>query len=94
MDLCRITWRSDEVQTYYVRNLRSYDERCSTDSHAYESRLVRLPVALDEGSVTGSGSSISGGGECGGSGPRGAEGGRESGTTTPTPEASTDGGDE
>lgn len=94
LELCRIAWQSDGVHTDYVRTLRSYDEQCSTDTYAYESRLVRLPVVLDEESVTGYGSSINGGGDCGRSGPRGAAGGRERATPTPTPEASTDGGDE
>lgn len=94
LDLCRIAWQSDEIHTDYVRKLRSYDEHCSADTYAYESRLVRLPVALDEESVTGSGSTISGGGNCGGSGPRGVEGGRKRDTPTPTPEVSTNGGEE
>lgn len=94
LELCRIAWRSDEVRTDYVRKLRSYDERCSTGSYAYESRLVRLPVALDEESVTGSGSTISGGGECGRPGPGRPGGSRKRDTATPTPGQSTDRGDE
>jgi hypothetical protein len=62
--LCHISWQSDEVHTDYVRPLRPYDERCRADEHVFESRLIRLPVALDAESVRSYGSSISGSSRC------------------------------
>jgi hypothetical protein len=62
--LCYVSWQSDEVETDYVRELRPYDERCGTDERVFESRLVRLPVALDEDAVNSYRSSISGSGRC------------------------------
>lgn len=60
LELCRISWQPDEVQTDYGRVLRPYDERCGADERAFESRLIRLPVALDEESVNSHGSTIRG----------------------------------
>lgn len=79
LDLCYVSWAPDDIHTSYVRRLRPYDEHCATDATAYESRLVRIPAALDEDSVTSHGSSVSGGGRCGGAGPDGAA---RSGTKT------------
>lgn len=92
LHLCHVSWAPDDVHTSYVRRLRPYDERCAADATAYESRLVRLPAALDEDSVTSHGSSVSGGGRCDGAGPAGTvrESGGGSGAGTPT--QSPDGG--
>lgn len=62
--LCHISWQSDKVHTDYVRPLRPYDERCRADEHVFESRLIRLPVALDAESVRSYGSSVSGSSRC------------------------------
>lgn len=62
LSLCYITWQ-DGIRTAYSRELRPYDEQCSVETNAIESRLIRLPVALDEDSVTSYGSSV-GGGRC------------------------------
>jgi hypothetical protein len=62
--LCYVSWSSDRIETDYVRTLRPYDERCSADGSVFESRLVRLPVPLDEDDVNSFASSIGGGGQC------------------------------
>lgn len=62
--LCGISWDSDRVRTHYVRSLRPYDEYCAVDERVAESRLIRLPVALDARSVSSYGSSTSGSGSC------------------------------
>jgi hypothetical protein len=62
LSLCYITWQ-DGIRTAYSREIRPYDELCSVDTKALESRLIRLPVALDEGSINSYGSSV-GGGRC------------------------------
>lgn len=94
LQLCHVSWAPDDIHTDYVRQLRPYDERCATDATAYESRLIRVPAALDEESVNSRGSSISGSGRCGGPGPDGAVGERGTRSGTETPEQSPDGGDE
>ncbi len=82
--LCKISWQSSKIQTDYVRPLRPYDERCTADEHVIESRLIRLPVALDADAVTSYGSSISGRSRCDGGGPVGAEGASGSSDSTAT----------
>lgn len=77
--LCRIGWGAHEVRTDYTRELRPYDERCTADAIAFESRLVRLPVALDADSVNSFSASIGGGGRCDAQGAR-AEGSGSSGS--------------
>ena len=62
--LCYVSWSSDRVETDYVRTLRPYEERCSADDSVFESRLIRLPVSLDEDDVNSFASSIGGGGQC------------------------------
>ena len=59
LSLCYISWQDNEIRTDYGRLLRPYDERCSVDATAFESRLFRLPVALDADEVNGYGSSTS-----------------------------------
>ena len=59
LSLCYISWQSKGVQTDYSRVLRPYDEQCAVDTKLFESRLFRLPVALDADEVRGYGSSIS-----------------------------------
>ncbi|UPW02230.1 hypothetical protein M0R88_09075 [Halorussus gelatinilyticus] len=82
--LCWISWQSGKIETDYVRPLRPYDERCSADETVFESRLIRLPVALDADSVNSYGSSISGSSHCRGGGAVRAEmaGGSDDETTT------------
>lgn len=87
LELCTISWAPDDVHTDYVRKLRPYDERCATDTYAFESRLVRIPAALDEESVNSFGSSIGGSGECGAPRPHGVAGDRAERTATSTPTA-------
>lgn len=94
LHLCHVSWAADDVHTDYVRRLRPYDEHCETDATAYESRLVRIPAALDADSVTSHGSSVSGGGRCGEPGPAGAVRERGAGSGTETPEPSPNGGGE
>ncbi len=86
LQLCYVSWQSKEIQTDYTRTLRPYDEACTADDHVFESRLVRLPVALDAESINSYGSSISGSGRCNGDGSVGSEGasGSSDSTTTPT----------
>lgn len=64
LHLCRVAWSADEIRTDYVRRIRPYDERCRTDEVVYESRLIRIPAALDGDAIHGFGSSIGGGGRC------------------------------
>lgn len=93
LHLCRISWQPSSVQTDYVRRLRPYDERCTVDEQIVESRLIRLPVALDEESVNSFGSTISGSGRCDApSGPR-SEGSSGSSRSAGASRRATDGGE-
>ena len=96
--LCGVSWTADRIRTAYARELRPYDERCAAGEAVYESRLIRLPAALDREAVTSYGSSTDGQGRCHGDGGdrrRDRENGRrapENGgtggdTPTPTPAA-------
>jgi len=60
LSLCYIAWDSG-IETDYGRVLRPYDEACAADEHAVESRLFRLPVAIDPDTVNSYGSSTSSG---------------------------------
>lgn len=62
--LCHVAWSSDRVTTDYTRVLRPFDERCETDHRVYESRLIRIPAALDADAVNGYGSSVTSSGRC------------------------------
>lgn len=59
LSLCYISWQDNEIRTDYGRVVRPYDEQCTADANAFESRLFRLPVALDADEITGYGSSTS-----------------------------------
>lgn len=63
LELCWVSWESDRIRTDYTRTLRPYDEACAADGQAFESRLIRLPVALDADSVSSFATSI-GSGSC------------------------------
>jgi hypothetical protein len=69
LELCWVSWGPDEIRTDYARTLRPYDETCAAEDRAFESRLIRLPVALDAdevrsfGTTIGSGSCDAGGGQ-------------------------------
>lgn len=96
LELCSISWSADEVQTDYARPLRPYNEACSADEQVYESRLIRIPAAVDADEVNSYGSSVSGSGNCDGGRAevaQGSGGGGES-ADTPTPTPASDGGDE
>jgi hypothetical protein len=45
--LCRISWTAHEVSTDYARQSRPWDERCAVDEWVFETRLVRIPDAID-----------------------------------------------
>jgi len=64
LSLCYISWQSDRIRTSYSRLLRPYNERCAADTTVFESRLFRLPVAVERDAITGYGSSTSSG-RCG-----------------------------
>jgi hypothetical protein len=64
LKLCSVAWHPDEIETDYTRILRPYDERCAADDTVFESRLIRLPAALDENSVNSFSTSIGGSGRC------------------------------
>lgn len=81
--LCQISWSADEIETDYVRRLRPYEERCSADTQVFESRLIRLPVGLDERSVNTYGKTIGGRDRCGGGGARAEEAGGRSEAVAP-----------
>ena len=63
LELCWVSWQPGEIHTDYARTVREYDEACAADTRAYESRLVRLPVALDSDEVNSFGTTI-GSGRC------------------------------
>ena len=90
--LCGISWTAREIRTAYARELRPYDERCSAGESVSESRLIRIPAALDRGEISSYGSSTNGRGRCRGdggeTGSRESESGRPGGDTPdPTPMA-------
>ncbi|WP_226012168.1 hypothetical protein [Halomicrobium salinisoli] len=91
LELCRIQWQSDEVQTDYGRVLRPYDERCEADAKVYEARLIRIPDAIDHEDVHGYGSSV-GGGACGERVARARAGGDSSSVADSNDSASGSGG--
>jgi hypothetical protein len=91
LQLCYVSWQSKKIQTDYTRTLRPYDESCTVDEHVFESRLVRLPVALDAESINSYGSSISGSGRCNRSGSARSEGASGSSDSTTTPTTTTEG---
>jgi hypothetical protein len=62
LTLCQITWSDDEVSTDYARLGRPYDEPCAVDERVFETRLIRIPAALDADRVTGASTSVGGGG--------------------------------
>ena len=64
LQLCDVRWQPDEVDTSYVRQIRPWDEACEAEQYVTESRLVRIPAALDADEVHGYGSSVSSGGSC------------------------------
>lgn len=102
LKLCQVSWQPSEIHTDYTQQIRPYDERCEADAHVFESRLVRLPVALDEGEVNGFGSSIGGSGHCDPRGAIRAKGESDVGSSdsnrgsdaTVTPTQPTDGGEQ
>lgn len=51
LELCRIAWQPNHVETDYGRVLRPYDERCEADEQVYEARLIRIPEPLDSDNV-------------------------------------------
>ncbi|MEA1930319.1 MAG: hypothetical protein U9O06_02080 [Euryarchaeota archaeon] len=59
LSLCYLSWQDNEIRTDYGRVLRPYDEQCTAEATAFESRLFRLPVALDADEISGYGSSTS-----------------------------------
>lgn len=94
LELCSISWRPDEVQTDYARPLRPYDESCSADERVYESRLIRIPGAIDRDEVNAFGSSVGGSGGCDGRRSVGADGSGGGGEPADTTTPASDGGDE
>lgn len=64
LQLCDIRWQPDEVDTSYVQQIRPWDEACEADQKVVESRLIRIPAALNADEVHGYGSSVSSGGSC------------------------------
>jgi hypothetical protein len=93
LQLCGISWDSGEIRTGYVRQTRPYDERCSVDKEVFESRLIRIPAALDREEVNSYGSSMSEGGQCHGDRPGDAEGMGGSDGSTTTESEGADGGE-
>ncbi|WP_424005273.1 hypothetical protein ACOZ4I_17965 (plasmid) [Haloarcula salina] len=90
--LCQISWGPTEIETDYVRPLRPYDERCRDGATVFESRLIRLPVALDAESVRSFGTSVSGSSRCGAPGGARAEGGSGGGGGSSMGRRAPDGG--
>jgi hypothetical protein len=79
--LCEIAWTASEIQTGYVRQIRPYDERCSADEQVFESRLIRIPAALDRDEIDSYGTSISGSSRCDGGRPTDTDGTGGNGST-------------
>ncbi|WP_254841382.1 hypothetical protein [Natronomonas marina] len=94
LQLCSISWSTDEIRTDYAQQVRPYDDRCAADEYVFESRLVRIPAALDRDEVNSYGSSVGGSGRCDRDGPGGAEGTADSGQAVDTVTAAVDGGAE
>jgi hypothetical protein len=101
IQLCRISWASDEIHTNYGRTLRPYDEQCGVEERVYVAVFIRIPDALEEESVNSYGSSLGGGGCRAGRGAAGGGGGDASmssgassastgGEDDPTPAETTD----
>lgn len=64
LSLCYVSWQDDDIRTAYGRRLRPYDEQCAADQTVIETRLIRLPVALDADAISGLGTSVRSG-RCG-----------------------------
>lgn len=94
LQLCRISWSAGEIRTDYARTVRPYDERCSADTNAFETRLIRVPAALDADDVRSYGSSIRGSGRCDAPGPGTADGTGGSGNATVRQRGALNGGDQ
>lgn len=62
--LCSVSWQPTEVDTSYVRQIRAWDEACTVDERVLETRLIRIPAALNADEVNGFGTSTSSGGSC------------------------------
>lgn len=92
LQFCHISWQPSKIQTDYVRQLRPYDERCTADETVFESRLIRLPAALDSESLNSYGTSVGGSGRCNSAGRARAEGTGGSRESTETTNTATDGG--
>jgi len=92
LQLCYVSWQSKKIQTDYTRTLRPYDESCTVDQHVFESRLARLPVALDAESINSYGSSIGGSGRCNRGGSVRSEGASGSSDSTTTSDTTAEGG--
>ncbi len=73
--LCDVSWAGDEIRTNYARLLRRYDERCAADAEVFESRLIRIPEALDRESIRSYGSGTGGESRCRGAPPNDAKAG-------------------
>ena len=73
LDLCRIEWQPDQISTDYVRRIRPYTDSCAVENRVVETRLIRIPDALDADDVNGFGTGV-GTGSCT-RGPRAESGG-------------------
>lgn len=87
LELCRVSWQPDHVETDYGRVIRPYDERCGADAKVYEARLIRIPDALDHENVNRHSSSI-GAGSCDGDSPRPEASGEDAGESDSTTNSS------
>jgi len=85
-----VSWQSDSVDSDYTQRLRPYDEHCAADAHVFESRLIRLPVALDADAVNSYSSSIGGSGRCDPAGRGRAESSSGDSDVTETVQAATE----
>jgi hypothetical protein len=92
LDLCHVSWTPTEISTDYARRSRPYTERCAVDEWVTETRLIRIPDAIEAEDVDSYSSSVgtgvcdrrrSRGESAGGGGSRpGDERGTGTGTTT------------
>jgi hypothetical protein len=58
LDLCHVSWTPTEVSTDYARRSRPYTERCAVDEWVTETRLIRIPDAIEAEDVDSYSSSV------------------------------------
>lgn len=81
--LCRVSWTATKVSTDYARRNRPWDEQCASGTYVFETRLVRIPDAVDAGGIRARSTSVGTGACHGGDGRSRATSEGGSGPSTP-----------